>query len=312
MSIVWIGKYGSETQKCEQEVPQHTNTVAIPSTPRSNKEYGRELKGHTGAVECVKMETEHHRLISTGKDNTLKFWDLRSSRATHTINLMSHNLTISVHPTNSKVVVGDLENNIVEVDIDKMEVTNKFKCDALLNSVSYTPDGNHVFGTVSVKDGDMGRKFGALKVWDSNSMEEKATIQASEGSLYGMEFSKNGKYLATGGADALVGIWDFKEMICVRTLPSLSSLVRSIAFSYDSKYISMGGEGNTVFVADVETGENVHAVPVGADQYCDSMAWHNTQPVLAYATRHASPTAPSSGRGAQQSPVQLRILKVNA
>ena len=262
------------------------------------------------------METEHHRLISTGKDNTLKFWDLRSSRATHTINLLSHNLTISVHPSNSKVIVGDLENNIVEVDIDKMEVTKKFKCDAMLNSVSYTPDGTHVFGTVSVTEKDMlGRKYGAVKVWDSSSMEEKATIQGSEGSLYGMEFSKDAKYMATGGADALVGIWDLKEMICVRTLPSLSSLVRSIAFSCDSRYISFGGEGNTVFISDVSTGETVHAVPVGADQYCDGMAWHGKQQILAYATRSSQQQQQQQGgggRGQQQSPVQLRVMKVNA
>ena len=184
------------------------------------------------------------RRSSLRSSQTIKFWDLRSSRATHTINLPNHNLHISIHPSNSKLVVCDLANNIAEIDLDKMEVTpNKFQesNNNLLNIIKYSPDGNHLFGTVTRKE--VGRTWGAVKVWDAASMDEKATIPVSERSVYGMEFSKNGKYLATGAADGLVGIWDSREMICVRTLPSLSCVVRSVAFSCDSKYSASGGSG---------------------------------------------------------------------
>lgn len=275
----------------------------------NNKDNFRELKGHSGTVECVTIETKHHRLISTGKDKTVKFWDLRSSRATHTINLPHHNLHISLHPFNSKMVVCDLENNIAEFDLDKMELTpNRFQKtnNDLLNIVKYSPDGNHLFGTITRRE--VGRNWGVVRVWDATSMDEKATIPVSERGVYGMEFSKNGKYLATGAADGLVGIWDFREMICVRTLPSLSCVVRSIAFSCDSKYIASGGSGSNIFVTNVETGENVHAI--GGDMQCDAMAWHPSQPLLAYATKTSSGGV-GGGRG-QQNPARLRILKVNA
>ena len=151
-----------------------------------------------------------------------------------------------------------------------------------VNGITHSPSGDHIFAGVGVTTKE--RKFGAVKIWDSSTMEEEATLKVSEGSVYGIEFSPDGRYLATGAADSLASIWDASEMVCLRTCTSLTTLVRSIAFSGDSKYLSYGGEGHAIYIADAKTGETVHAVPVPLGGFCQSLAWHHKQSILAYTT----------------------------
>ena len=84
------------------------------------------LKAHTGPVECVKYDMERHRIVSTGEDKKLKFWDLRASRATHTIPLQAHSLNISVHPSSKSLVVGDFDCTLTRVDLAQMEISGSY------------------------------------------------------------------------------------------------------------------------------------------------------------------------------------------
>jgi len=51
-----------------------------------------------------------------------------------------------------------------------------------------------------------------------------------------------GKYLATGGSDALISIWDTNDWICVRTLDKAEHPIRSVSFSFDGAFIAAGSD----------------------------------------------------------------------
>merc|ERR1719162_2926426 len=55
------------------------------------------------------------------------------------------------------------------------------------------------------------------------SLEPKyklSTFVGHTGPIYSISFSPDGKFLATGGNDALVGLWDVKSMTCQATISS--------------------------------------------------------------------------------------------
>lgn len=64
------------------------------------------LAGHTTEIIAVYLDTEKNLLISTAKDNTLKIWDLRSTRLKETINWPRGNLqNMHIHPSGEKILV---------------------------------------------------------------------------------------------------------------------------------------------------------------------------------------------------------------
>jgi len=57
--------------------------------------------------------------------------------------------------------------------------------------------------------------------------------------------------------------------------------VRTLSFSHDGRLIASASEDTFIDIADVQTGEQVHAVPTRVAM--NSIAWHPTQLLLAYA-----------------------------
>jgi THO complex subunit 3 len=70
-------------------------------------------------------------------------------------------------------------------------------------------------------------------------------------------------------------------MVCLRTLTRLEWPVRTISFSHDGRLIASASEDAFIDVADVETGEQVHAI--ASRVAMNSIAWHPSQLLLAYA-----------------------------
>ena len=62
---------------------------------------------------------------------------------------------------------------------------------------------------------------GTVAVHDFPSMAHRHTLQAHTSNCYCIDFDATGRYMATGGADALATLWDVNELVPVRTFRRL-------------------------------------------------------------------------------------------
>jgi len=146
-----------------------------------------------------------------------------------------------------------------------------------LQETHFSPSGTHLISAARRADDGMG----VLKIypWDSGPSsvpqqsgdyldvnKHAAVFVGHTGPIYTLRFAPNGRTLATGGADALVGLWDVPSMVCKKTIgrDGMESMgakfIRSVSFSHDSKIVAYCSEEEGIDLADGETGEKLGTV----------------------------------------------------
>jgi len=107
------------------------------------------------------------------------------------------------------------------------------------------------------------------------------TLHSHTSSCFALELARNGRYLATGGSDALICLWETTDLVCRRTLDKMAGSVRGLSISWDGAYVvGSTDEGTGLEIAHVETGEYVHTVSTTNPAPC--LAWHPSRYWLAY------------------------------
>ncbi|KAG0052281.1 hypothetical protein BGZ83_002787 [Gryganskiella cystojenkinii] len=232
-----------------------------------------ELRGHTESVDQLRWDPTHPDHLATAScDKTVRIWDARSGKSIHKVETSGQNINISWSPDGHSIAVGNKDDLISFIDTRTFKIEKTFQSRSEVNEISWNPAGDLFFLTT----GD-----GSIKVLEYSSMKDIYSMDAHTSNCYCLEFDPRGRYLATGGADALVCLWDLDEYICLRTFGKLDWPVRTISFSFDGEFIASASEDLNLDIALVETGESVYQIHCGAAM--NSVAWHPNKYLLAYA-----------------------------
>ena len=143
-----------------------------------------------------------------------------------------------------------------------------------VNSVAFSRDGT----TLAAGSGD-----GTIRLWDTATEEQIATLTPHHGTVTPVAFSPDGATLAAGSGDGTVQLWDRATHRQIATLTSPTGTVTSVAFSRDGKTLAASRADHTVRLWDV--GYLVNVVPrlcASAGRSLTRAEWARYVPVLAY------------------------------
>ncbi|PKY13032.1 WD40 repeat-like protein [Rhizophagus irregularis] len=256
-------------------------TVRLWEADQEDIKYSIKLLGHEESVDQLCWSPQSpHELATASTDKTVRFWDTRDvKRCTHVVKTDGENINISWSWDGSMVAVGDKDDKISFIDPrhkpSPVIVKTYAEGDDIrdeINEISWNHDCSLFFLTTG---------SGAIKILKWPSLQPVHVLRGHTANCYCIDFDPKKRYVAAGGADALVTLWDLEECVCLRSFKELEFPVRTISFTHDGVYLAAASEDEHIIVSNVETGKTVYRIKTMAAT--NSVAWHPKGYLLAFA-----------------------------
>jgi WD40 repeat protein/serine/threonine protein kinase len=122
-------------------------------------------------------------------------------------------------------------------------------------AVAFSPDGTRAVSASAVS-----MIVGDIKVWDTTTGKTIRMLPAHLGPVSGVDYSSDGKIIASAGWDGVVRLWDTSTWETRRKLEGHAGYVACVAISPDSRLVASGGEDRTVRLWDAATGKEMHVL----------------------------------------------------
>lgn len=114
--------------------------------------------------------------------------------------------------------------------------------------VVFSPDG---------KETASASRDGTIKLWDSETGVELATLKGHAGQIGSVAYRPDGQVLASAGFDGTVKIWDIQTRQEIATLTGHTATVAMVAFSPDGRQLASASDDKTVKLWDALTFQEV-------------------------------------------------------
>ena len=254
------------------------------------------IEGHSGPVLWVEFLKDGKQVMSAGRDNTIKIWDIERGLFVETLRGHAGWVSAAVASRDGRVLSGSSDQEAKIWDLSGSHDTRVLRVaghDDVILDAAFSPAANQIVtasrdrtakvwdfpaGTLKEtlteghallissvsfsRDGERvltgaGTGDNTVRVWNRRSTTELVRL-TNTGPNGVAALSPDGTLVATGGTDQTVQWWDAASGDLVRRLEGHAGDVTAVRFSPDGKLLASADAAGRGFVWSVETGEPIH------------------------------------------------------
>lgn len=245
------GSAGKAYDNLEHWAPGFHNTASVFDL-HDNKTI-TELRGHPSAIMGITMAPSGLQAATACLDGNVRVYDLKAGaeRLQPTLT-MSHDRgvrCVSYTPNGAMLISGG-------IDIDgSVRVWNAANGDLLRQFDGFT---SGVYALACSPDGSRVALAGnGTAVVDIATSTVIYNLASGEGRTLAVAYSRDGRYIATGGRDTHLRIWDAGTAQLLKTIPAHNGQVYSLAWLPDNKSIASAGYDGRVRFWNASTGKRI-------------------------------------------------------
>ncbi|CBQ73170.1 related to THO complex subunit 3 [Sporisorium reilianum SRZ2] len=262
-----------------------------------------ELRGHAESVDqLVWHPLQPEVLASASADRTVRVWDARvQPAAVSVVSTPGANINIAYHPTGNYVAVGDKTDTVSVVDTRQNRIVHTvctrrsapaggeaYSATTVLgshdeiNELAFSPDGSLLL---------LSSGSGAVHIHTTSTYQRIHLHPAHTANVFCLEYDPLSRFVATASSDAMLSLWHATEWHSLKMVTSLAFPARAIGFSFDGELLAAAGEDafisinatNPALALGADDSDQLHRLPLGAGTMINTLAWHPSKYVLAYA-----------------------------
>lgn len=198
-----------------------------------------ELIGHTDSVtQLVWHPSDPNQLATASSDRCIRVWKVSDGSTTVSYSLNCAPISLIWSLDGLFIAALGEDDKIAALDLATGSQKERVPIVKEINEIQWSADGS-ILLMVTGQGNLLGKHWPSLK--------DAYSVTAHNGSCYCIATEKRGKFIATGGADAIVSIWDvgnkpYSRPICINTFDKHESPIRCLGFSANSHFLGIGGE----------------------------------------------------------------------
>jgi len=213
-------------------------------------------------------------LIYCARKKSVVWWDRKQDILRTFANILAEQFDIAVAPDGKQfAVAGNETGRVVLVNMESGEQSASLpgqRC------VEYSPDGRFIAYESTTMP------F-AVELWDLEAGHRMAVLTGHDGYVYDVDFSRDGRYLATACDDGSTRMWDIATAEEFQTLRAHTGVVKRVVFHPSGKRVVTASE-NSIDLWDVETGALLLSFPVQTGKQAMAIEFSPDGRTLAMAT----------------------------
>lgn len=242
------------------------NTIKLWKINRQNidgqnkfeiKEFKKPLEGHEGWVWSIAFSRDGKLLASSSQDTKVKLWDIITGECLNTFGDSDGHKdqvwSVKFSPIKDNILASCSSDETFKLwDIETGECIKTFYDTSPVYSIVFSPTDEQSLASCN-EEGD-------IKLWNINERKPKNILTEHTQRIWSLDFSPDGKLLASGSDDETVKVWEIATGKLIRDFKGSrahTNWLRSVSFYPEDNrnLLASGGEDKSVKIWDVNTGE---------------------------------------------------------
>lgn len=194
----------------------------------------------------------------------IKLWNMKAGKTTGTLEAHCKFESISFSPDGRYLLSGSREGvKLWKVSDGSVNTIFKPPFGDRVTSVKFSPDGQYLAAAFAsnrgVKEGHSGLG-NVVRIWNLPDFSLHATLKGHNFWLNGVDFTPDGRCLASSADDGTIKLWDVREGDLISTLKGHRGRVLSVSFSPGGEYLASGSTDTTVKIWQISSGRLIKSL----------------------------------------------------